>query len=182
MTFGQSRLHESEAAAFARKVECGRDVFKSEYGQRYYDGCTDAIRGTVELVECVIESDRKRDEWLEHNRGAVGSPPGQLPESFEQALQRCHDESQTNLKRAAATHHQTQMCVKTRPATEQSLTKKARPISRRAFFCYCCRLSALVWLRLLSSRSRSSCCGAVCRLLRSGEFVLADELLRRKPG
>ena len=78
-------IHESEAAAFAQEVERGRDVFESECGRRYHDGCGDAIRETVELIECVIESDRKRDEWLEHNRVAVGNPQGQLPESFEQS-------------------------------------------------------------------------------------------------
>jgi hypothetical protein len=51
-------LHESEAAAFAQEVERGRDVFESEYGRRYHDGCADAIRETLDLLSMLyIPSD-----------------------------------------------------------------------------------------------------------------------------
>ena len=43
-------LHESEAAAFAQEVDRGRDVFESERGRSYHDGCADALRETLDLL------------------------------------------------------------------------------------------------------------------------------------
>ncbi len=43
-------LHESEATAFAQEVDRGRDVFESERGRSYHDGCADALRETLDLL------------------------------------------------------------------------------------------------------------------------------------
>lgn len=52
--------HESEAAAFAQEVERGRDLFESECGRHYHDGCADAIRETLDLLSMLyIPSDNE---------------------------------------------------------------------------------------------------------------------------
>lgn len=50
-------LHETEAAAFAQEVERGRDMFESECGRRYHDGCADAIRETLDLLSMLYIPD-----------------------------------------------------------------------------------------------------------------------------
>lgn len=50
-------LHETEAAAFAQEVERGRDIFESECGRRYHDGCADAIRETLDLLSMLYIPD-----------------------------------------------------------------------------------------------------------------------------
>ena len=50
-------LHETEAAAFAQEVERGRDMFESECGRRYHDGCVDAIRETLDLLSMLYIPD-----------------------------------------------------------------------------------------------------------------------------
>jgi hypothetical protein len=53
-------IHETEAAAFAREVERGRDIFESECGRRYHDGCADAIRDTLDLLSMLYIPDDMR--------------------------------------------------------------------------------------------------------------------------
>lgn len=50
-------IHESEAAAFANEVISGRDIFESECGQRYHNGCADTIRETLELLSMLYIPD-----------------------------------------------------------------------------------------------------------------------------
>ena len=50
-------LHETESAAFAQEVERGRDMFESECGRRYHDGCADAIRETLDLLSMLYIPD-----------------------------------------------------------------------------------------------------------------------------
>lgn len=52
-------LHETEAAAFASEVDGGRDIFESECGQRYHNGCADTIRETLELLSMLYIPDDK---------------------------------------------------------------------------------------------------------------------------
>lgn len=46
----KAELHETESAAFAQEVERGRDIFESEGGRKYHDGCADALRETLDLL------------------------------------------------------------------------------------------------------------------------------------
>lgn len=50
-------LHETEAAALAQEVERGRDMFESECGRRYHDGCADAIREALDLLSMLYIPD-----------------------------------------------------------------------------------------------------------------------------
>ena len=54
-------LHETEAAAFAQEVERGRDIFESECGRRYHDGCANAIRETLDLLSMLYIPDAAED-------------------------------------------------------------------------------------------------------------------------
>ena len=56
-------LHESESAAFSQEFERSRDIFESECGRRYHDGCADAIRETLDLLSMLyIPSDSETFE------------------------------------------------------------------------------------------------------------------------
>jgi len=50
-------IHESEVAAFANELDGGRDIFESECGQRYHNGCADTICETLELLSMLYIPD-----------------------------------------------------------------------------------------------------------------------------
>lgn len=50
-------LHETESAAFAQEVERGRDIFESQCGRHYHDGCADAIREILDLLSILYIPD-----------------------------------------------------------------------------------------------------------------------------
>lgn len=43
-------IHESEASAFTQEMERGGDLFGSECGRKYHDGCADALKETLDLL------------------------------------------------------------------------------------------------------------------------------------
>ena len=50
-------LHETESAAFAQEVDSGRDIFESQCGYHYHDGCADAIREILDLLSMLYIPD-----------------------------------------------------------------------------------------------------------------------------